>query len=99
MTEDTKKFLAALTTLTNNALKSLQEFRGALDALASRVAEIDAIEGRLAAEKTQLANVKAQREVAEQQLEATKETLAKLLAEVSVPATKLHEIQTMLKSV
>ena len=99
MTEDTKKFLAALTILTNNALKSLGEFRGALDALSSRVEEIDAIQARLAAEKTQLANVRAQREAAEQQLQKTSENLARLLDEVSVPASKMHEIRTQLAGI
>jgi len=40
-----------------------------------------------------------QREAAEQRLEATKEALARALAEVSVPSTKLHELRVMLRDV
>jgi hypothetical protein len=99
MTEDTKKFLAALTTLTNNALKSLQEFRGGLDTLSSRIGEIEGLEQRGAAAKQRLNEVKAQLQATESEMEEMKQSHAKLSAELSVPATALHELRTMLRDV
>jgi hypothetical protein len=100
MTDDPNslpRFLAALKTMTDNALKSVQEFRGVLDGLASKAAEIDTLEKQLAAEKTQLANVRALREVEEQELEKIRASSAKISAALSVPLTKAHEIRVQLR--
>ena len=59
MTDTPKSFLAAGTTLADTAIKSLQEWRGFLDTLSSRAAEFESLKQQVAAEKTQLANVRA----------------------------------------
>jgi hypothetical protein len=82
MTDNPTSFLAAGITLADNAIKSLQEWRGFLDTLSTRVAEVEGLKQQIAAEKTQLASVRAQREVGENELEETKQRLAQLMAEV-----------------
>jgi hypothetical protein len=94
---DFLKFLVAIKPAIDNAIKSQQELRGTVDALAARLSEIEGLEQRIAQEKTQLANVRALREVEEQELEKIRASSAKISAALSVPLTKAHEIRTQLR--
>jgi chromosome segregation ATPase len=96
---DLPKFLAAQITLTDTALRALGEFRGALDSLASRAGEVEALKAELPKLKAQLAELKAQIEVGHREVAEMKEAHDKASAELSEPFTKMHELQTMLKSV
>jgi uncharacterized coiled-coil DUF342 family protein len=93
------KFLAAQIALTDNALKSLGEFRGALDALASRAAEVEALKEEIPKLKAQATDLKVQIAEMWSEYEQVKQRLAELNAKVSVPATLFHELQTKFKSV
>jgi chromosome segregation ATPase len=99
MSNDPKSFLAGGVTLADNAIKSLQEWRGFLDTLSSRVGEIEGLEQRGAAAKQRLNEVRAQLQSTEKELEEMRETHKRMSMELSGPATALHEIRTMLRDV
>jgi len=86
-----------LATQTDNTLGTLGDFKGALESLTARAAELEGLNQSIADAKAQLATLRAQLDVMWGEFEAMKENYAKLSAEVSVPATKLHEIRTMLR--
>jgi len=86
-----------LTTQTDNALSTLGDFKGALESLAERAGELEGLNQQIADAKAQLVTLKHQLDAMWSDFEKMKESYAKLSAEVSVPATKLHEIRTMLR--
>jgi hypothetical protein len=96
MTDD-PRFLDALKTKTDNAIKSQQELRGMLDGIASLVVERESLKAQIAGEKIELANVRALREAEEQELEKIRASSAKISAALSVPLTKAHEIRVQLR--
>jgi uncharacterized coiled-coil protein SlyX len=86
-----------LATQTDNTLGTLGDFKGALESLTARAAEAEGLNQQIADAKAQLATLKAQLDAMWSEFEKMKESYTKLQAEVSVPATKLHEIRTMLR--
>src|SRR6516165_9134015 len=82
---------------TDAAIKSLQSFTTTLEELRSRVEEVEALETRAAAAKRQFDDATQRYTATEAGLEQTKAEYERLLAEVSVPATTLTEIRTMLR--
>jgi phage-related tail protein len=94
-----------LTTSTARALNSLhefnlslQDFHATLQELAGRVAHVENLEGRAAAATSEFDNATRQLQANKREMEEVRTNLDQLLAEVSVPAAKMHEIRTMLKS-
>jgi hypothetical protein len=84
---------------TDTAIKSLQAFNETLAELMPRVEEVEALETRAAAAKRLFDDATQRYTSTEAELEQTKAEYARLLAEVSVPATKLTEIRTMLRDI
>jgi uncharacterized coiled-coil protein SlyX len=92
------KLLAVrLTTQTENRLNTLNDFHTALKDFVERATELEGLNQQIADAKGQLATLKAQLDAMWTEFEDMKQSHAKLSAELSVPATKLHEIRTMLR--
>jgi septal ring factor EnvC (AmiA/AmiB activator) len=85
-----------LTTITDNALKTLQDFHAALESLAERAGEVESLETRAREAKTQLANVQAQLDMTWRELEQMKEAHSKTAVELGSAAAQFAEIKTRL---
>jgi hypothetical protein len=76
-----KLLLARQTTLTDNLLKPLEDFRAGLEALSERAGELEDLNQQIAAAKTQLATLKAQLSAMWSEFEQMKEAHSKTSAE------------------
>jgi hypothetical protein len=83
---------------TDARIKNDQALLATLEDLIARVGEVEGLEERAATAKAQLASDKFQLEQTQAALMEAKGEYSALQAELSVPATKLHELRTMLKS-
>ena len=83
---------------TDTAIKSLQAFNETLGDVVPRVAEVEGLEMRAATARVQLASDTSQLRETQAALDEAKGEYSALQAQLSVPATKLHELRTMLKS-
>jgi hypothetical protein len=83
---------------TDARLKSDQALLATLEDLIARVGEVESLETRAAAATFQFDDVTRRYRETEAALQEARETYAKLSVEVAVPANKLHELRTMLKS-
>jgi hypothetical protein len=100
----TTDLIRKLTASTSRALtnlhefnKSLADFDALLRELAGKVEHVEHLEARAVAATLQFHDVTRRYQETEAELQQTKANLAHWQAEVSVPATKLHEIRTMLR--
>jgi chromosome segregation ATPase len=83
---------------TDTAIKSLQAFNETLGDVVPRVAEVEGLEMRAATARVQLASDTSQLRETQAALIEAKGEYSALQAQLSEPATKLHELRTMLKS-
>jgi chromosome segregation ATPase len=82
----------------DNALPSLQALNETLGDVVARVGEVEGLEERAATARVQLASDTSQLRETQAALEEAKGEYSAMQAQLSVPATKLHELRTMLKS-
>jgi hypothetical protein len=83
---------------TDTRIKSDQALNATLEDLIARVGEVEGLEQRAAVARAQLTSDKFQLEQTQAALIEAKGEYSALQAELSVPATKLHELRTLLKS-
>jgi hypothetical protein len=83
---------------TDTRIKSDQALLATLEDLIARVSELEGLEERAATARVQLASDTSQLEQTQAALEEAKGEYSAMQAQLSVPATKLHELRTMLKS-
>jgi hypothetical protein len=83
---------------TDTRIKNDQALLATLEDLIARVGEVEGLEERAATAKAQLTSDKFQLEQTRAALVEAKAEYSALQAQLSVPATKLHELRTMLKS-
>jgi chromosome segregation ATPase len=83
---------------TDTRIKNDQALLATLEDLIARVSEVGGLEERAAAAKVQLASATTQLEQTRAALDEAKGEYSALQAQLSVPATKLHELRTLLKS-
>src|SRR6516164_909263 len=83
---------------TDARIKNDQALLATLEDLIARVGEVEGLEERAATAKAQLASDKFQLEQTQAALMEAKGEYSALQAQLSVPATKLHELRTLLKS-
>ena len=92
------ELLRKLKYATDNAIKNLQPFNETLGELMPRVEEVEGLEMRAATARAQLASDTSQLRETQAALEEAKGEYSALQAQLAEPATKLHELRTMLKS-
>jgi hypothetical protein len=83
---------------TDARIKSDQALLATLEDLIARVGEVEGLEQRAATAKAQVASDKFQLEQTQAALIEAKGEYLAMQAQLSVPATKLHELRMMLKS-
>jgi hypothetical protein len=84
---------------TDTAIKNLASFNATLESLVARVGEVEGLEERAATAKVQLASDTSQLEQTRAALDEAKGEYSALQAQISVPATKLHELRVMLRDI
>jgi chromosome segregation ATPase len=92
------ELLRKLKYATDNAIKNLQSFNETLGELMPRVEEVEHLEQRAAVAKHQLDDATRRYREIEVGLEEAKREYSALQAQLSVPATLYHELQTKVKS-
>ena len=83
---------------TDTRIKSDQALLATLEGLIARVGEVEGLEQRAAIAKVQLASDTSQLRETQAALDEAKGEYSAMQAQLSVPATKLHELRMMLKS-
>jgi|SRR6516164_9377269 hypothetical protein len=83
---------------TDTRIKNDQALLATLEDLVARVGEVEGLEQRAATAKVQLASDTSQLSETRAALDEAKGEYSAMQAQLSVPATKLHELRTMLKS-
>jgi hypothetical protein len=83
---------------TDTTIKNDQALLATLEDLIARVGEVEGLEQRAATARVQLASDTSQLRETQAALDEAKGEYSALQAQLSVPATKLHELRTMLKS-
>ena len=83
---------------TDTRIKNDQTLVATLEDLIARVGEVEGLEERAAVAKVQLTSATTQLEQTRAALDEAKGEYSALQAQLSVPATKLHELRTLLKS-
>jgi hypothetical protein len=82
---------------TDTRIKNDQTLVATLEDLIARVGEVEGLEERAAVAKVQLTSATTQLRETRAALEEAKREYSAMQAQLSVPATKLHELRTMLK--
>jgi hypothetical protein len=83
---------------TDTRIKNDQALLATLEDLIARVGEVEGLEQRAATARAQLTSDQFQLEQTRAALDDAKGEYSAMQAQLSVPATKLHELRTILKS-
>jgi hypothetical protein len=94
-----KLLVSRLTTQTDNALGTLGDFKGALENLTVRAAELEGLNQQIEAAKNQLATLKAQLDVGWGEFEKMKAAHSKISTELGVVGAQYQNIVTRINAV